>query len=66
TRTFRSSAVASNAVYGSPKTGPYSNLPFKVKDRKIPFGLFYWSITGLFFAFPFLSTYWHMKKAGSF
>ncbi|GEQ71724.1 hypothetical protein JCM33374_g5410 [Metschnikowia sp. JCM 33374] len=65
TRNFQTSAVTMNSVYGSPKTGIYSNLPFKVKDRKIPFGIVWWGTYGLFFAFPFLTAYWHLKKSGS-
>lgn len=64
-RTFRVSAVSLNEVYGTPKEGPYSNLPFKVHGRKIPFGVYYWGILGFFFAFPFLSAYWQLKKSGS-
>jgi cytochrome c oxidase subunit 7c len=55
-----------NDIYGSPKTGPYSNLPFKVKGTMIPFGVTFFGVLGFFFAFPFLTTYWHLKKAGSF
>lgn len=65
-RGFRSSVVRMNDVYGTPKSGPYSNLPFQVKDRKyIPFPVYYWSILTLFFAFPFLTSWWQLKKSGS-
>ncbi|KAI5951860.1 COX8 [Candida jiufengensis] len=54
-------------VYGTPKEGVYSNLPFQVKNRKfIPFAVWYWGVLGFFFAFPFLSTGWQMYKSGSF
>ncbi|CUM67065.1 uncharacterized protein PRCAT00004754001 [Priceomyces carsonii] len=65
-RNFQSSSRACNNIFGTPKEGPYSNLPFKVKDRVIPFKFAYWGLVGAFFAFPFMSTYWHLKKAGSF
>ena len=65
-RGFSSSAIRANAIYGTPKSGPYSNLPFKVKDRKfIPFGLVWWGVPGFFFLFPFMSSYWQLKKSGS-
>lgn len=64
-RTFRTSAVSLNSIHGTPKEGIYSNLPFKVKNTKLPFGIGWWGTFGFFFAFPFLSAYWHMKKAGN-
>lgn len=67
-RAFSKTAIrASGAeIYGVPKAGPYSNLPFKVKDRVIPFAIPYWGTIIFFFGFPFMSSYWQMKKAGSF
>lgn len=64
-RNFQTSARAMNNIFGSPKTGIYANLPFPVKTKKIPFGIGWWGTFGFFFAFPFLSSYWHMKKAGN-
>lgn len=64
-RSFQTSAVASNNIFGTPKSGVYSNLFFKVKDRKIPFAIPWWGTFGFFFAFPFLTAYWHMKKSGN-
>lgn len=65
-RNFSSTARVSNAVFGTPKSGPYSNLPFKVHGRKlIPFQVYWWGVLGFFFAFPFLTSWWHMKKAGN-
>ena len=32
-RNFQTSARSFNDIFGSPKTGVYSNIPFKVKDR---------------------------------
>ena len=67
TRNFQSSNRSMNKIFGSPQEGPYSNIPFQVKNRKlIPFSFYYWGVLGFFFAFPFLSTYWHLKKSGSF
>ncbi|SGZ46655.1 CIC11C00000004304 [Sungouiella intermedia] len=66
TRNFQtSSRVLLGNVYGSPKEGVYSNLPFKVKTKVVPFGVGWWGVMGFFFAFPFLTSYWHMKKAGN-
>ncbi|RCK54331.1 Cytochrome c oxidase polypeptide VIII, mitochondrial [Candida viswanathii] len=54
-------------VYGHPQEGVYSNLPFKVKNRKfIPFAVYYWGVLGFFFAFPFLTSWWQLKKSGAF
>lgn len=66
TRNFQTSARSFNNIFGSPKTGVYSNIPFKVKNRKIPISFWFWGVTGSLFAFPFVSTYWHLKKSGSF
>lgn len=65
TRNFQTSARAMNSIFGSPKTGIYSNLPFKVKTSKVPFAIGWYGTFGFFFAFPFLVSYWHMKKAGN-
>lgn len=64
-RNFQTSARAMNNIFGTPKAGVYSNLPFRVKGLKIPFGVYWWGTFGFFFAFPFLSSWWHMKKAGN-
>lgn len=64
-RNFQSSTRSMNKIFGSPKEGIYSNLPFKVKGRMIPLSIPYWGVFGFFFAFPFLSTYIHLKKSGS-
>ncbi|CAH2352791.1 cytochrome c oxidase subunit 8, mitochondrial [[Candida] railenensis] len=66
TRNFQTSSRSMNKIFGTPAEGVYSNLPFKVKNRKIPLSVPFWGILGFFFAFPFLASYWHMKKAGSF
>ncbi|KAI3405729.2 COX8 [Candida oxycetoniae] len=70
-RSFQRSAMLlsgnlSEKIYGVPQEGVYSNLPFKVKNRKfIPFAVWYWGVLGFFFAFPFLSTAWSMYKSGA-
>lgn len=64
-RNFQSSSKRMNNIFGSPKEGVYSNLPFDVKRKFIPFSVYYWGTLGFFFSFPFLSTLWHLKKSGS-
>lgn len=64
-RNFQTSARSMNKIFGTPAEGVYSNLPFKVKNAKIPFSLRYWSFFGFFFLFPFMSSYYHMIKAGN-
>lgn len=67
-RNFMQSArnmAAHENPYGHPATGVYSNLPFKVKGTKIPFGFKWWGVFGFFFSFPFLTSYVHMKRAGN-
>ncbi|KAK8442695.1 hypothetical protein RJF_0599 [Candidozyma auris] len=64
-RNFQTSARAMNKVFGEPATGLYSNLPFKVKNTKIPFALKWWGTFGFFFSFPFITAYVHMKRAGN-
>lgn len=66
-RNFQTSAISLNKVYGTPLGGVYSNIPFQIKNRKyIPFAVYYWGTLGFFLAFPFLTTWWHLKKSGSF
>ena len=65
-RNFQTSARSLDKIFGQPQEGPYSNLPFQVKGRKfIPFSVAWWGVFGFFFGFPFLATYWHLKKAGN-
>ncbi|EDK42801.1 Cytochrome c oxidase subunit 8A, mitochondrial [Lodderomyces elongisporus] len=64
-RTLNKELPAMDHIYGTPKEGVYSNLPFQVKDRKfIPFSVWYWGVLGFFFFFPFMSSGWQMYKAG--
>ncbi|WPK23288.1 hypothetical protein PUMCH_000523 [Australozyma saopauloensis] len=65
TRNFQVSAKSMNSVFGTPKTGTYSNIPFPVKTKRVPFALVWYGTFGFFFAFPFITAYWHMKKAGN-
>ncbi|KAK6465309.1 hypothetical protein DFJ63DRAFT_332738 [Scheffersomyces coipomensis] len=60
------SAKRMNAWFGTPAEGKYTNIPFTVKTKFIPFKVYYWGILGTFFAFPFLTTAWQMYKAGNF
>lgn len=63
----RKLADLNTLVYGHAKEGVYTNLPFKVKNRKfIPFAVYYWGVMGFFFAFPFLTSWWQLKKSGAF
>ncbi|KAG7195262.1 uncharacterized protein KQ657_003788 [Scheffersomyces spartinae] len=68
-RSLQSSGRRLNAhlpnPYGTPASGIYSNLPFKVKNRKIPLGFFWYGTLGFFFSFPFLVSWLHMYKAGN-
>ncbi|CAR58007.1 uncharacterized protein GVI51_C02409 [Nakaseomyces glabratus] len=47
------------------KEGVYSNLPFKIHNRKIPFALVHFGFFGVGFAVPFIACYVQMKKAGN-
>lgn len=67
TRNFQTSArTMGNKIYATPAEGRYTNIPFKVKNRKTPLALTVYGVLGFFFAFPFLTSYYHLKKAGSF
>lgn len=46
------------------KEGPYSNLPFKVHNRKIPFGFIHFGFFAFGFALPFIACYVQFKKSG--
>ena len=65
TRSFKVSARALNSVFGTPQTGTYSNLPFPVKTKRIRFAIGFYGTATLFFAIPFMTCYWHLKKAGN-
>lgn len=60
-RTF--SSTARSAAHF--KEGVYSNIPFKVHDRKIPYGVVHFGFFALGFAVPFISCYVQLKKSGN-
>lgn len=62
TRSFRTLAPAK--VHFA--EGPYTNLPFKVHNRKIPFGLVFFSFFGLGFAVPLIATVVQLDRGGAF
>lgn len=47
------------------KEGVYSNVPFKVQNRKIPFGIVFFGFMGVGFAVPFIASFVQLKKSGS-
>ncbi|CCE61892.1 hypothetical protein TPHA_0B02200 [Tetrapisispora phaffii CBS 4417] len=61
-RRYFSQSLKSNVHF---KDGVYTNLPFKVKDRKTPYALTHFAFFGLGFAVPFLITYAQLKKSGT-
>ncbi|EGV64154.1 hypothetical protein CANTEDRAFT_105290 [Yamadazyma tenuis ATCC 10573] len=64
-RNFQSSSKRLSSVFGHPKEGVYSNIPFTIKRKIIPLSVYYWGTLGFFFSFPFLTTLLHLKKSGS-
>jgi len=47
------------------KEGVYSNIPFKVHNRKIPFGIVFFGFLGVGFAVPFIASFVQLKKSGN-
>lgn len=47
------------------KEGVYSNLPFKVHNRKIPFGIVFFGFMGVGLAVPFIASFVQLKKSGN-
>lgn len=45
--------------------GPYSNLPFAVHNRKIPYGVLHWGFFGLGMLTPVGIVYYYLKKNGN-
>lgn len=45
--------------------GPYSNLPFAVHNRKIPYGVLHFVFGALGLGVPAIVVYWNLKKSGS-
>ncbi|CCK69044.1 cytochrome c oxidase subunit VIII KNAG_0B06140 [Huiozyma naganishii CBS 8797] len=60
-RMFASSAR--NAAHF--KEGVYSNLPFKIHDRKIPYGVVHFGFFAVGFAVPFIACFVQLKKSGN-
>ncbi|SCU77776.1 LAMI_0A02300g1_1 [Lachancea mirantina] len=46
------------------KEGLYTNIPVKVKNRKIPFAIIHFGWFTLGFLVPFISSYVQLKKSG--
>jgi len=46
--------------------GVYSNLPFKVHNRRIPFAFLHFGFFGLAFAIPFIAVGVQLKRSGAF
>ncbi|CCH58431.1 hypothetical protein TBLA_0A06400 [Henningerozyma blattae CBS 6284] len=44
--------------------GVYSNIPFKVHNRKIPYGVIHFGFFTVGFSVPFLITWAHLKRSG--
>ncbi|QLG71603.1 hypothetical protein HG535_0B06480 [Zygotorulaspora mrakii] len=61
TRRAFSSSIRQQAHF---KEGVYSNLPVKVHNRKIPFGLIHFGFFTLGFLVPFFSSFVQMRKSG--
>ena len=45
--------------------GAYSNLPFKVHNRKIPYGVLHFGFFSVGFLVPFLISWVQLKKNGN-
>ncbi len=45
--------------------GVYSNLPFKVHNRRIPFAVLHFAFFGLGFAIPFVACGVQLKRSGA-
>ncbi|KAH3682950.1 hypothetical protein WICPIJ_006080 [Wickerhamomyces pijperi] len=61
-RTF--SSTAKKSVHF--EEGVYTNIPFKVHNRKIPYAIVHFSFFGLAFAIPFVAVYVQLKRSGAF
>ncbi|ODQ78954.1 hypothetical protein BABINDRAFT_37989 [Babjeviella inositovora NRRL Y-12698] len=62
-RSFQTSRVVRGAHF---EEGVYSNLPFKVHNRKIPFAIVFFGFFGLGFSLPLVAVWWQLKKSGAF
>ncbi|KAL3231412.1 Cytochrome c oxidase subunit 8, mitochondrial [Nakaseomyces bracarensis] len=59
-RAFSASSIA-RAHF---KEGVYTNLPFKIHNRKIPYAIVHFGFFTVGFAVPFIACYVQMKKSG--
>ncbi|KAH3899945.1 probable Cytochrome c oxidase polypeptide VIII, mitochondrial [Saccharomycodes ludwigii] len=48
------------------KDGVYTNIPFKVHNRKIPYAIVHFSYFLVGFAVPFIASYVQLKRSGAF
>ena len=62
-RAFSATAKQGGAHF---KEGVYTNIPVKVHNRKIPYGIVHFGFFALGFAVPFISSYVQLKKFGAF
>lgn len=60
-RTFASTARTAAHF----KEGVYSNIPFKVHNRKIPYGVVHFGFFAVGFAVPFIACFVQLKKSGN-
>ncbi|ODV95949.1 hypothetical protein PACTADRAFT_41184 [Pachysolen tannophilus NRRL Y-2460] len=63
TRRFLSST--SQKLSGHGDVGPYSNLPFKVKNRRVPYAIPHFIFFAAGFGIPFFACYVQLKRAGN-
>lgn len=61
-RAFSATTRQSGAHF---KEGVYTNIPVKVHNRKIPFGVIHFGFFTLGFLVPFFSSYVQLKKSGA-
>ncbi|AQZ13702.1 COX8 (YLR395C) [Zygosaccharomyces parabailii] len=61
TRRGFSSTIRQQAHF---EEGVYSNIPVKVKNRRIPYGWVHFGFFGAGFAFPFFACFVQQKKQG--
>lgn len=62
-RAFSATATKKSGHFAE---GVYSNLPFKVHNRKIPYAVVHFGFLGLGFAIPFVAVGWQLYKGGAF
>ncbi|CAH2447801.1 Cytochrome c oxidase subunit 8 [Komagataella phaffii CBS 7435] len=62
-RMFSTSRVAASGAHGD--VGPYSNLPFKVKNRRVPYAVPHFLFFAIGMGIPFFACYVQLKRSGS-